>query len=74
MNTPTAPTPARPSLDELFDICAANLKHDDVTLAPFTPVHIRPVAPADDNLDEAMRARFNQFSAHAPAQFLRAMV
>lgn len=46
MNTPSSPTPARPSLDELFETCAANLKLDDVTQPPFVPPRIPPAAAA----------------------------
>lgn len=75
MNPPDNSTPARPQLSDLFETCAANLKLDDVTLAPFmrepfAPVHIRPVVPPDDHLEDATRARFNQFIANAPAQFV----
>ena len=70
MNPPASPPPARPSLDQLFEICAANLKLDDVTRAPFTPVHIRPIVPPDDARDDATRVHFNQFIANAPAHFV----
>ena len=70
MSTPASPTPARPSLDELFETCAANLKLDDVTRAPFTPVHITPVVPVDGARDDGTRAQFNQFIANAPAHFV----
>lgn len=75
MKTPGSSTPARLQLSELMETCAANLKLDDVTLAPFmrepfAPVHIRPVVPPDDYLEDATRARFNQFIANAPAQFV----
>ena len=75
MNTPESSTPASVQLSDLFETCAANLKLDDVTRAPFmrepfAPVHIQPVVPPDGSLGDETRARFSQFIANAPAQFV----